>query len=93
MNPTDTISIPSQVMARQLGEETVILDLSSGSYFSLDDVGARAWELLTEGKDFDAIAQHMLSEYEVGLEALTQDLTDLFAALGKEGLVSFASNP
>jgi len=34
MNLTDKVTIPEQVMARQVGEETVILDLASGTYFA-----------------------------------------------------------
>ena len=41
LKPSDKISISPQVVARELGGETVILDLSSGTYFGLDPVGAR----------------------------------------------------
>ena len=34
----------------QVGDETVILDLASGTYFGLDPVGARIWALMGEGK-------------------------------------------
>ena len=41
MNVTDRVTIPSQVMARTVGDETVILDLAGGTYYGLDAVGAR----------------------------------------------------
>ncbi|MBK9987508.1 MAG: hypothetical protein IPP21_11335 [Betaproteobacteria bacterium] len=40
MNLSDKVTIPTQVMARTVGDETVILDLASGTYFGLDPVGA-----------------------------------------------------
>ena len=45
MDSETKLVIPAQVMSRQVGDETVILDLGSGMYFGLDPVGARirAW--------------------------------------------------
>ena len=39
MKLSDKVGIPPQVMARTVGDETVILDLASGTYFGLDPVG------------------------------------------------------
>jgi len=49
MNLSDKVTIPAQVMARTVGDETVILDLASGTYYGLDPVGARIWQLMSEG--------------------------------------------
>jgi hypothetical protein len=37
-------------MARTVGDETVILDLANGTYYGLDPVGARMWQLMSEGQ-------------------------------------------
>jgi hypothetical protein len=50
MNLSDKVSIPTQVMARTVGDETVILDLANGTYYGLDPVGARMWQLMSEGQ-------------------------------------------
>lgn len=88
MNLTDKASIPAQVMARQVGNETVILDLGSGTYFGLDPVGARIWQLMTEGKTLGEICDTLLDEYDVTREALEKDLTDLTEALRAQKLIS-----
>ena len=41
MEITDRVAIPKDVMARQVGDETVILNLTSGTYYGLDAIGAR----------------------------------------------------
>ena len=41
MTLSDKVYISPQAMARTVGDETVILDLASGTYFGLDPVGAR----------------------------------------------------
>jgi hypothetical protein len=91
MNLANKVTIPEQVMARQVGEETVILDLASGIYFGLDPVGARIWQLLGEGRTLAAVCEAMLAEYEVSRGEIERDLTDLLAVLVDKGLIKFES--
>ncbi|MBP8283751.1 MAG: PqqD family protein, partial [Chromatiaceae bacterium] len=60
-----------------MGDETVILDLASGTYFGLDPVGARIWGLMGESKTLAEICGQMLEEYEVSREELERDTLKL----------------
>jgi hypothetical protein len=82
-----TVEIPAEVMVRQVGDETVILDLASGNYYGLDPVGARIWQLLTEGRSLADVRDIMLAEYEVAHEELEHDLDRLLRELLAQGLV------
>jgi hypothetical protein len=88
MELTDKLSIPTQVMARTVGDETVILDLASGTYFGLDPVGARIWALIGEGKTLAEICTTILDEYEVEREQLEMDVLRLTGELLERGLVA-----
>ena len=88
MNLSNSVNIPSQVMAQTVGEETVILDLASGTYFGLDPVGARIWQLLAEGKTLAEVCDTLLEEYEVSREQLEQDTLDLAQKLEAQGLIT-----
>ena len=90
MNLSDKVSIPTQVMARTVGDETVILDLASGTYYGLDPVGARMWQLMTDGQTLAAICDTLLDEYEVTRETLEGDILRLTEELRAKGLVSLA---
>ena len=90
MNLSDKITIPAPVMARQVGDETVILDLASGTYFGLDPIGARIWQLIGEGKALGEICEVLLTEYEVSRVQLQGDLERLLQELGSKGLISRA---
>ena len=83
----DTLEIPDHVVARRVGEETVILDLQSGTYFGLDPVGARAWELIAEGRSLGAVRAAMLEEYDVDAPRLERDIRKLVEDLRAHGLV------
>ena len=58
------LSIPSQVMSRLVGNETVLLDLSSGIYFGLDGVGKRIWVSVAEGCSLGETAEVIAAELD-----------------------------
>lgn len=87
MNPDSAFEVPPHVVARRIGDETVILDLASGTYFGLDPVGARAWELIAEGRSLGAVCAVLLQEYEVAQERLEHDIRDLVRDLQAHGLL------
>jgi hypothetical protein len=81
------IRISDDVVFRDLAGEAVILNLSSGVYFGLDEVGTRMWQLLSEhGDDTKALAL-LLDEYEVDAEQLRQDFDQLIGQLRAKGLI------
>ena len=87
MSLSDIVTIPSQVMARQVGNESVILDLASGTYYGLDPVGARIWQLMTEGQTLAQVCETMLAEYEVSREDIERDVLALVQNLADKQLV------
>ncbi|MCB2018622.1 MAG: PqqD family protein [Hydrogenophaga sp.] len=87
MNPHDTAEVPSQVMTREMGDETVILDLASGTYFSLNPVGTRFWQLAREGRTFAQACEAIEGEYEVERDQLEADLHRLAHDLVERGLL------
>ena len=88
MNLSDKVTIPAQVMAREVGDETVILDLASGTYYGLDPVGARIWQLMSEGQTLTQVCEFMLAEYEVTREDIERDVFALVQTLLERKLVS-----
>ncbi|MEA3410015.1 MAG: PqqD family protein [Pseudomonadota bacterium] len=79
--------VSPEVMFQEVGGEVVLLDLASESYFGLDEVGARAWALLNEQGDLQAVYEAMLAEYDVEPDRLAADLADLAERLLEAGLV------
>ena len=84
------VKISSEVLVQEVDEETVLLDMKSESYFGLDEVGTRIWQLLQETGDLQTIFNTMLEEYDVDEKQLKNDLLDHVAQLGEAGLISLA---
>jgi hypothetical protein len=82
------IHISQNVLSQEVAGETVLLDLASESYFGLDEVGTRVWQMLKEGMGREAIIEILLTDYEVGREKLEADLAELLDQLEAAGLIT-----
>ena len=77
-------------MARTVDDEVVILDVPSGRYFGLNDVGALIWDLLDGDHDRDAILDAITAEFDIDRPTAASDLDSLLAELTGAGLVEEA---
>ena len=84
------LKIPQQVVTRQVGDETVLLNLESGTYFGLDPVGSRFLELLQAESALAAVIARMLEEFEVTEAQLEADLVRLADEMLASGLLEAA---
>jgi hypothetical protein len=82
------VSIPEDVMFRELEGEAIILNLATGMYFGLDAVGTRAWMLLAESGSVRRAVDAMAGEYDVDRATLERDILDLVSVLLDKGLVT-----
>ena len=73
--------IPDGILFRELNGESVILSLDSETYFGLDEVGTRIWELLRAGGTFETVYETLSSEYDVDGAELRRDLEELLDQL------------
>ncbi len=67
--------------------EVVILDPTSGRYYSLDGVGARVWELLSGSTNLATLLEAIQSEYHVDAATCERDVRALLDDLIAQGLV------
>ena len=87
MSLNNVFVIPDHVFARRIGDEVVILDIENGTYFGLDPVGARAWDMIAAGASLKAVCDAMIDEYEVEPEQLERDIGKLVQDLQDHGLL------
>ena len=73
---------------RDLDGEAVVLDLASGAYFGLNQVGTRIWQLIEQDGRLQNVLARLGEEYEAAPEQLECDLLDLVSRLAQAGLGS-----
>lgn len=81
------ISIPEHVISTKVDQDAVLLNTQNNQYYTLDEVGARFWRLLTEAQALKQIHQTLLAEYDVAPDILENDLLELLAELRENDLV------
>jgi len=88
---SSTFSVSQEVLSQEVSGETVLLDMQSESYFGLDAVGTRIWQLLQENNRLQQVFDTMLEEYDVDEKLLEKDLNELLNKLIDEELITIES--
>lgn len=65
----------------------MLVNLTTGAAFKLNQVGAAVWRQLDGNRDVAAIAADLDRRYDVGLETLLHDVSALLEDLEKQGLI------
>jgi len=60
-------------ISTELDNETVILDMESGVYSGLDNVGTSIWKLLEKEISFSDLIQTLMEEYDVKKDVCKKD--------------------
>ena len=93
MDLSSVFDVPAHVVAREVMGEVVLLDLGSGTYFGLDPVGARIWELASGGQALGRVAETIVAEFDVAREVAEADILRLAAELAERDLVRAKADP
>ena len=80
-------------VSSDLAGEVVMLNLKNGTYYGLDEVGARVWSLIQEPRSVEAIRDAILEEYEVEPERCERDLLALLGDLAAANLIEVSDEP
>lgn len=82
------LRIADDVVFRDLAGESVLLNLSTGTYFGLDAMGTRLWHLVGEHGSSALVIETLLAEYDVDALRLQKDVEGLIDQLLAKGLLT-----
>jgi hypothetical protein len=77
----DCLEHNPDVIAQPSGESLVLFHMSSGKYYSLNELGARIWELCDGSRSFGEIVGLVEAEYDAPPEVILEDSRTLVAHL------------
>jgi len=80
------VAIQEQISSNLAGE-AVILNLKTGVYFGLNEVGARIWSLIQHPQSVRDLRAALLAEYEVEPDVCDRDLLQLLQELEAADLI------
>lgn len=88
---TGQFQVPAHVQHNLQDGKAVILQMRSGRYLGLDEVGTRMWTLLADGKSSQAVAGRLAEEYNVEEERVRQDLAAFIGRCCERGILERAA--
>ena len=81
------VVIADGLESANLDGETVLLDINSGHYFGLNEVGSRIVQLASSPITVSEIVKTMLSEYDVEAERLERDVSSFIGQMVDRKLI------
>jgi hypothetical protein len=81
------VVVPEHVMFRTFSNETLVLNLKSGQYHSLNSTGGRILEVLAEHGRVQAAIDRLTEEYDRSPERLAEEICDYCSQLAEHGLL------
>lgn len=91
ISSTSIAVVSNHQISSNLSGEAVVLNLNSGVYFGLNEVGASIWNLLQQPISIGEMRDAIVEEYEVEIAQCEQDLLSLLEDLLATGLIRFLS--
>jgi hypothetical protein len=76
-----------ETISGQIDDELVMMDIEKGSYFSLNTVATRIWELLEGPLTIEGLCDLLLKEYDVDLSECRADVKEHLTKMQELGLV------
>jgi hypothetical protein len=81
-----------EVIGKVLDGEAILINLATGSYYSIPDVGAFVWQAIEAQCSLEEIAVRVNANYDVSLEQARGDMLAFAGRLIDEGIVVPASD-
>lgn len=84
--------VPEHVIFRPFASEMVLLNIQTGRYHGMDEVGARCFHALRESECLQAALDSLLVEYEGDEERIREDLVGYCSELIESGLIELGAS-
>ncbi len=82
----DRLKPDDQVLVSRVGSDLVLLDVVSGRYFGLDEIGTTIFELIREGRSLGEVHAKLAEIYDCDPQTLWVDLDEFSRQMLASGL-------
>lgn len=90
---SSAVEIGDSVLYQEVGDEIVLLNMTSQEYFGLDSVGADVWQLLMDHQDVAAVAKRLAAVYTIDEQTAREDIESLVSDLVAAKLLKMVPSP
>jgi hypothetical protein len=81
--------VNQEVLSSKIDDEAILMSIAADSYFGLDPVGSRIWEILsTEAASVDELIAILIEEYEVDEKTCREDVLEFIETMSTRKLIN-----
>lgn len=81
--------VAPEILSSKIDEEVVLMSIETGTYYSLDPIGSRIWELLSkEPETIPELVDQLMEEYDVEVERCITDVQVFIDDMASKKLVT-----
>ena len=84
------VSRRETIVAADVADDAILLDIDSGYFFQLNKTAARIWNLLEEPQSFDDLCASLHDVFQPGEHAISADVEEFVADLRERGIIDLA---
>jgi hypothetical protein len=88
IGPETRVAASTEHLSTTLGDEAVILNLSDSTYYGVDGVGVRIWDLVQTPRTVRELIDTLENEFEVDPAVLQNDVQKFLSTLAERQLVT-----
>jgi len=75
------------LLAAAVHDETVMMDIESGRYYGLDDIGSVIWQRLEAPCRFGTLIDGLVADYEADRAVIAEDVRKLLSIMAEHKVV------
>ena len=87
MNKDSILQRAESVTFEVVADEAILIDINTGTYFSLNEVGTEFWQMLDGQQTIEQHAQTIANKYEVETDMVAADLLELANEMARDDLL------
>ena len=87
MNKDSILQRAESVTFEVVADEAILIDINTGTYFSLNEVGTEFWQMLDGEQTIEQHAQTIANKYEVENDIVVADLLELANEMARDDLL------
>lgn len=84
--------VAEDILLRKVENEAILLHITSGTYYSLNETSILFWQAICEAKSLPSVIEEIIKEYQVESEQAWADLAIFVQDLLNYGLIFPATN-
>jgi len=80
--------INSEIIAKELQGETVLLNKESGDYFTLNNMGTEVYNCICDGMETGEIIDLLFGKYDIEYDKLKADIISLIDKMKEKNILA-----